>query len=47
MLTGGTGGVGLIVIGVAAAAAGYFGGKAGEKIGQAGAETLNNVVFSK
>lgn len=42
-----TGGVGLVVIGVAAAAAGYFGGKAGGKIGQAGAETLNNVVFSK
>ena len=42
-----TGGVGLVLIGVAAAAAGYYGGKAGEKLGQLGAETINDMAFEK
>jgi len=37
-----TGGTGLVVIGVAAAVAGYYGGKAGEKLGNEGAEIYNN-----
>jgi hypothetical protein len=42
-----TGGIGLIVIGVAAAGAGYVAGKAGEKLGEMGADKINDMVFEK
>lgn len=40
-----TGGVGLVVIGVAAVAAGYFGGKGGEKLGEKTANYFNREIF--
>jgi hypothetical protein len=40
-----TGGVGLVVVGVAAAAAGYGSGKVGEAVGERGAKKFNEVAF--
>lgn len=42
-----TGGLGLVVIGLAAAGAGYAAGKVGEELGRIGANKINNVVFEK
>ena len=42
-----TGGLGLVVIGLAAAGAGYAAGKAGEKLGEIGANKVNDMVFEK
>ena len=42
-----TGGLGLVVIGLAAAGAGYAAGKVGEELGQTGANKINDMVFEK